>query len=504
MHSKYKIALLAFLLSSCSKDFLNNTPKGFQLATTAQDYNNMLEEKTLSDLSDYTLGSGSFSPACGWAILGDDITLLYPSFSSWSGMYGGTLLDAQRLFSWSADVWQASDVSHELLGCYNRIYISNKIINEVLNATDGSDQQKKQYYAEGLANRAFNHFWALNLFGKSYDPSTAATDPGIPLVTTANAVQEGFTRSSVQACYDFIIKDLMDAIPDLPLVQTDANRFTKSAAEALLGKAYLFMGNFEDAKTQLVDAIADMPDHFSLNGTVSLINYNTAAQSPFPFGQYVFSSPGMPSPSSQGHAYPETLLARTNFSLLQGGDYFSGIMVSPETLSLFGSSDKRLALFSSSWGVADGYTGTIPFGLERVNAGNLGFSCGIQVPDIYLMSAEAKARTGDLAGATTDLVTLRKARMPAADAASVPTAQNDLIRFIIDERKREFCGFGVFRWHDMRRLNKDPLFSGNVYKHYVYDKDQGLTNTYTLDPERLTLRFPEIVLQQNPDMQQNP
>ena len=486
---------------SCSKDFLSNTPKGYQLASTAADYNNMLEENTLSSMANYTSGSGSFMPAPGPGLLGDDIATLYPVFTPFSGFYGSTQA-VIGLFQWSPDIWVRESNSNELLAGYNKIYISNKIIKEALQASGGTEQQKKQYRAEGLANRAYNYFLLLNLFTKPYNPATAATDPGLPLTTEPNSIETKFIRASLQQSYDFVLKDLVMAIPDLPLIQTSSNRFTKAAAEALLGKIYLFMGNYTDAVTQLNAAFTHLPAMFSISGSVKLIDYNTADENPFPISSYVFTVPGMTG-SAQNHPYPESLLSREVFTFTIGGQMASGMMVTPETLSMFQPGDKRLHLFSSDWGVMDGQAGTIPFGLKRINAGNAGYSIGIQLPDLYLLLAEAKARTADITGATSALVTLRSNRMPEADAKAVPSQKDALVKFIIDERKREFCGFGVFRWHDMRRLSNDPLFAGTVYKHYEYDQTAGLKATYTLTPDRLTLRFPEIVVAQNPGFEQN-
>ncbi|MNX59631.1 SusD family protein [compost metagenome] len=132
---------------------------------------------------------------------------------------------------------------------------------------------------------------------------------------------------------------------------------------------------------------------------------------------------------------------------------------------------------------------------------------GINIPDIYLLRAECKARLGDLNAAVEDLVTLRKNRMPSAEAG-VPTAiaadKIKLTRFILEERTREFFMNGE-RWWDMRRLSVDPDHKSTVGDtHQLYDKDGKVTATFKLKPERLTFRFPLYILQSNPAMQQNP
>jgi hypothetical protein len=96
--------------------------------------------------------------------------------------------------------------------------------------------------------------------------------------------------------------------------------------------------------------------------------------------------------------------------------------------------------------------------------------------------------------------------MPVADAV-VPSAiagdQTALIKFIIDERIREFALEG-YRWFDMRRLSVDPIFAGMTFTHTMYNAD-GTTTVYTLrQPDRLVMKFPKNITDANPNMPDNP
>ena len=130
-------------------------------------------------------------------------------------------------------------------------------------------------------------------------------------------------------------------------------------------------------------------------------------------------------------------------------------------------------------------------------------SNGITYPEYFLLRAECKARTNDLAGAREDLEILRKKRMPATDAVVNISDRNELIRFVIDERQREFAMTG-YRWFDIRRLSVDPLFSGKTYTHVIYDISGKALETFTLTPDRMTLRLPLKLMAQNPSMDNNP
>ncbi|RQO74403.1 hypothetical protein DBR43_03120 [Pedobacter sp. KBW06] len=128
---------------------------------------------------------------------------------------------------------------------------------------------------------------------------------------------------------------------------------------------------------------------------------------------------------------------------------------------------------------------------------------GITMPDLYLMRAELKARTGDVSGAKIDLEKFRSKRMPATEAIVNITNPTAMIKFIIEERIREFAVQG-YRWFDMRRLSADPIFSGATYKHEALSETGAVIATFPLTSDRLTLRFPEKVMLANPGIKNNP
>jgi len=81
----------------------------------------------------------------------------------------------------------------------------------------------------------------------------------VPLVTTVlktieDAYSEGRTEKS--EVYNQIINDLLDAEGLLPIqVKGEEGRATKGAASALLGKVYLTVQDFNNAKIKLTDVI---------------------------------------------------------------------------------------------------------------------------------------------------------------------------------------------------------------------------------------------------------
>lgn len=71
--------------------------------------------------------------------------------------------------------------------------------------------------------------------------------------------QFGIDRTPKADVYALIEDDLIFAAANLPYVQNETGRVTKGAAQALLGKAYLYQDKFTEAATVLEDLITNGP-----------------------------------------------------------------------------------------------------------------------------------------------------------------------------------------------------------------------------------------------------
>lgn len=476
--------MLMVSLTACKKDFLNVVPLGSQIAVTTDDYDQLMNDPNFYF---YTVG-GLQEPA----MMGDDVAADADYFNQGS-------VQMVNAFQWQASIFLQTDREpFDIQIQLSDMYECNKIIAEVDGSSGGTDSLKKELKAEAMATRAWLNFEFINFYAKPYLASTAAADPGFPIIDEPNVAQSKYTRATVQAFYDFMIKDLTTAIASLPVKAKINTRMSRPAAEGLLGKIYLFMGRYSDAAPLLKAALADV----AAAGVPVLYDYNVTFG---PGGSFLPIDPyyGPASPGQNYNDLKEAVVSKVFYNGSYNGNYFGndGLVLDPKAALLYGSTDWRLLFYTSN--NPDG--SVIPNGRLRKYGVNYS-RFGLQLSDLYLLSAECKARTNDLAGAKADVETLRKNRMPVADAA-VPSAtstdQTELIKFIIDERVREFAMEGA-RWFDMRRLSVDPLFSGQAFTHTLYNTD-GSTTVYTLEqPNRLTLQIPPSIIGPNPGMVNNP
>ncbi|QDW23972.1 RagB/SusD family nutrient uptake outer membrane protein [Pedobacter sp. KBS0701] len=467
-------ALLSTVFFSCKKSFLEVTPKGKLIAQKVSDYNLLLNNL---DLVNQISSNAQIT-------LGDEMAAIEP-------YYSGKDLRTQRLFRWDDVVYEPNEDAGELSAPLKNIYTYNKIITELPNATDGTELQKSSIKAEAMAGRAWTYFLLINYFGKPYNATTSSSDPGFPIVTAPDVTQTKFTRASVKEVYDFIINDLVSAIPNLPQKVSSRIRMSRPAAEGILGKVYVYMGKFSDAIPHLNASIQGLAN---ASIPVGLYDYNVTFA---PGGQFTpIDDFGVPYPNLDG--IQENIYGKQCYN---DGPFGNALVLDKKTVDLYQSSDLRLNFYSSNAVFGPEY----PQGfLRRTSPGTIQF--GVVIPDLYLLSAECKARTNDLSGAKTDLEYLRIRRLPSDSyevPASVANQQLPLLKYILDERIREFSAMG-YRWFDIRRLSVDPLFSSNVYTHTLYSATGTVSKTFTLKPNRFTLRFPQKVINENPGMENNP
>ncbi len=229
---------------------------------------------------------------------------------------------------------------------YHSIYYSNLVINEVMSSNGGSQPEKEKLKAEGLLARAYAHFYIIQMFAKPYDPATAATDPGIPYVISADMYDKTPGRSTVKGCYEKMIKDINDALPTLTDLHPIPYRGSKAAAYAFLARIYLHMKDYEKAIENADAALALKSDILDISpvGTVLPAILNN----------------------------PENIYLRTNYELYHVGRS----KLTPSAAALFGTTDHRERLMA-----------TKTTGL-RIRETNI----GITVPEIMLTKAEALVR----------------------------------------------------------------------------------------------------------------
>lgn len=448
-----KLSLYIFsfvVLSGCDK-FLDIKPKDKFIPVTTTDYENMLNSGTIVNFGDYF-----------WDLQSDDAFL--PEGEP-GNLYTKQQLHGRRIYTFNNNPYDQGANDFLWSEGYKRIFYYNSIINNIMDATEGTEATKRSVRAEAYLGRAMEHLQMVNVYAQHYDGASAATTPGIPLALIAD-INAKFTRNSVKEVYDQILRDGEAAVADLPIKNKLTKfRASKAGGYALLARTYLFMGDYENARKNADLAI-------SLQGELKNMNdYSIIIPGPFP------NVPGAPLgwtniPDAQLN--PETIVAR---HFLRPFGLGMDVCASPELSALFTNDDKRWTLY-----YADGWPPAPPFNyMSRYKVkiflrGDF-YSNYLNVPEMYLVRAECFAREGKQQEALDDVNKLRLNRItPAAYQVFTPADfGNDderILRFVLEERRRELAFTGM-RVIDLKRLNKEARFSKTI-KHTAEGKDYEL------------------------------
>lgn len=431
---------LTCLLIACNK-FVDIKPKGLVIPEKIVHYENLLNSPTL--LRTFPINLLDFT---------DDFATSYDALNqstAANGYYWRPVLNINE--KENPAVWGSS---------YRCIYFTNVIINGVESASDGTPEMKKSVLSEALVTRAACYLDLLTVFAKAYDPSTAATDPGLPLQNSINVTDKAPERSTLKVTLELMISDIMKAINSLPETNVNKYRTTKYIAYGLLSRIYLYMADYTNAE-KYTDLALSTPHN--------LLNYND------------YSTKFMIPVSDLN---PEVLWLRASAS----GTTF-GMVYSDDLKSLFDNSDIRysfLTFLVNQKLARYGLPGTYNF--------------GISFPELYLTKAELLARAGQFNEAMDIVNNLRLHRIKTA-AYQLQSASNseEALTKVFQERRREmaFCGL---RWFDMKRLDHEGRMP---VVNRINPENQSTTASLAPHSPQYTFEIPLRVSMFNPEMQLN-
>jgi tetratricopeptide (TPR) repeat protein len=445
--------LLAFVVISCDS-YLDIKPKGVQVLETVNDYDQWLNSyKVATDLP-------------------NELNLLADNIDN-SDVSNPPTSQDDRIYTWQSQYLEdlrSAPVMWE--DHYKSIYYFNTVLEEIDGAT-GEELQKESLKAEALLGRALEYLYLVNLYGKAYNENTASQDLAVPFVTSNNLSTPTPERSTVQEIYNKIIEDINTAIPNLPH-DNSKNRFRGSVASAysVLARTYLFMGDYSKAAQNAQLALD--------NGTNEVLDYSVMT-SVIDIPNLMIRSDAIYARCSRIHEY----------------------VVSPTLnfLKTFDTTDLRLHFYYSELGdysfAVREQAQYLSYGVEYEN--NFP-NWGTSVAEMYLILAEAAARSNNLSLACDQLHQVRKCRFPADTYEKYQSNnQEEVLQKVLTERTFEFPYCGM-RWFDMRRLDTE----GRMSTVNRYDGQENLIATLPTGSNKYTLQIPLQVLFFNPDWPQNP
>jgi len=441
-------AFLLLSIASCKDGFLDVKPKGVIIPEKLSDYESLLNSLTMMQ---------TFPSALLYNT--DDYYVEYAPIERST---------AANMYFWRQEADVNDEVSPAIWGqLYRVIYDANVIIKNAMRTNGESEQRKKEVLGEALLVRSDAYFSLLTAFAKAYDPATAGTDPGLPLITSNDVTETAPQRSRLKATLDTILNNAVQAANDLPLTNINRYRGTKAAAYGFLARVYLYIGDYPN-----VDKYANL----ALQTNHQLIDYNT-----------ITNKNGIP----VSDLNPEILWQRAceEFILPTQMLYSDNLKAQFDVTDPFKSNDLRYVFLTTS--NSKGISRNSPPG--RTNF-------GVTFPELYLSVAEVAARSGQLNKAMDLVNKIRMVRIKKAAYQPLTASDGETaLAIVLAERRRELV-FGGLRWMDMKRLDKE----GRMPELQRINRRTGEVLA-TLKPhsKAYTLQIPGRVRKFNPNMDIN-
>jgi hypothetical protein len=256
-NSKFLFIAIAMVMTivSCTESFLEMKPSGTDLESNY--YRNQAEAFAglVAVYDVMRKNSGGFENMITMMNAGSD-----DHFAGGGGATDGDGIQSFSNYTQSKNSIPLSFWSDHYQGIFRANTLLTKLPDVPMDAT-----LKARYTAETKALRANYYFNLVRMF------------KNVPLILTPLKTSEFNTvlQADPSAVYAQIEKDLIEAMPNLPLTITveESGRFSKGAAQALLGKVYLYDNKKAQAATELA-AVNGTPGGTSQYGYKLLANYN--------------------------------------------------------------------------------------------------------------------------------------------------------------------------------------------------------------------------------------
>ena len=168
--SSLLFVMVAMMLSACD-DYLDDVPKGQKIPKTWEDYNAFIRNNF----------SYHFLDPDQLAVLAGDIFKLPSAVTSPSLTRANYYADesVNRI-----DLMTGND-KNPYFNAYEGLFAWNLIVEDVPDATECTEVQRRQLIAQGRVLRAMHYFYLANFYADQYDEATK-DKLSVPLITSAS------------------------------------------------------------------------------------------------------------------------------------------------------------------------------------------------------------------------------------------------------------------------------------------------------------------------------
>ncbi|MDR2907044.1 MAG: RagB/SusD family nutrient uptake outer membrane protein [Bacteroidales bacterium] len=447
--------------------------------------------QTMNDAESYWNGLYSIFRIQHYGVMASSTEVMSDLYN----LTGGEMVALHRL-----DNLMLSNVA--VSGIWGSCYTALANINNFIDNVDQVDQSNIKEDVE-LANierinnykgdahyfRAYMYYLLVKHYGDDYEPSTAATKLGVPLVLHYN-VTEKPARATLKRIYDFIMEEIIKAEGLVQPNNNEQERVTPDAVAALKSKIQLLMHDYVGAAA----TASSLFGRYTLTDSTGLSNgwlnddwsediFQMSLTSNEVGEREVNTQNYLSGYMTRNGKYSPTVVPTdTVIRLYEQGDYRRAVYLSNPKTDIIQARgvDRPGVYFIRKWRMTNRYTLNSYAHKPKV----------ARIAEQYLIAAEAMGAAG---GGIEVLKKLRDAR-----GATLEVNAGNFVQMLRDEWVREMIGEGVRveclkRWH--------IGFNGRSPQNEVIVID-GKDVECPADYYRLTLPIPASELQLNSELQQ--
>ncbi|WP_417445102.1 RagB/SusD family nutrient uptake outer membrane protein [Joostella sp.] len=483
---RYKIYFTALVgaltLTSCGDDFLETEPTEFissDQIDEATELNPSTQEGTVRGLyaTMFTTGSG------GTDLDHDDFG--QKGYDIYTDMLSGDMVLAGLTYGWYSDISQlqstidyTDNANYKPWRYYYRIILGANMVIKTLGGNDFIPDTDEGKYGMGQAKamRAYSYFYLANLFTEGYNP----TEEILPIYTEAE--EENQPLSTTDEVYSLIINDLNDAISLLSTFErANKSEVNQWVAKGLLAYTYASMGKNAEVKTITNDIITN-GGFILANEEEALGGFNNVGSKGWMWGTDITLDNGLDLVSWWGQVDLFT------YSYAWAGDPKS---IDDGLYESIREDDVRKDQFVDAYG--DG----VLFPLNKFYAPGreVGGQRSVEtdyvymrIAEMYLLHAEAAAKTGDEGTAIQSLKVLLNERVEDPSYVDALSGQA-LLDEIYLQTRIELWGEGK-SYLAMKR-NKATITRGPNHLSFAGE-------SFSYDDDRLSFDIPQDEIQNNP------
>lgn len=487
MRNLFKLTLASVVLLasySCSEEFLEQEPSSVlttvQLADAAS-RNPDLVAGTMAGIYQLMFESGTGGTGGhddfghkGYDLFADFLTSDVALSVSTYGWYRASITEYQCTedftFTDNYQVWRY----------YYRIIRSANTVIDALGGNDVTPELDENKYIMGQAKamRGHSYFYLAQYFQKEYDPS----EPILPLYD--DLVDQNDVKVPASEIYALIESDLTTAVDLLDgFVRSGKQQVNQNVAKGMLAYVYAATGNNAGAK-QLTEEVITSGEFTMMSATEITGGFNNVATPGWMWGVdlTVDTGVGLISWWGQMDYYSYSYAAYGDYKVIDQG-LFDAIPADDARKGQFLDLPSNGRHLQPLYKFYDEQR--VPYGPSTTMVADYVY---MRVSEMYLLHAEAAAKTGDEAQAKTILKALLDQRLP--DSSYVDALSGSaLLDEIYLQTRVELWGEG--KTYLALKRNQGSTTRGSNHLSNV-----GQTLQY--NDEKLTFEIPEAEIQYNP------